>query len=144
MKANSSCCLNWTKNVFKSSGSSVNGFLMLLFFMLFFVSGASAQQPSCNLRGNLEARFSRSGGDQVTVISEVVKAAPGAIYNWSFKSNDTGATILSGNGTPSLVLKSGTRKGGYTVQLTVTNPSTPSLTGKTCSCTKSVSVQNVP
>ena len=144
MKTNSSCCLNWTKNVFKSSRSSVNSFLMLLFFMLCFVSGASAQQPSCNLRGNLEARFSRSGGDQVTVISEVVKAAPGAVYNWSFKTNDTNASIVSGNGTPNLIVKSGKRKGGYTVQLTVTNPSTPTLTGKSCTCTKSVSVQNAP
>ena len=144
MKTNSSCCPLGTKNVFKSTESSFKCILMLLFFMLFFVSGASAQQPACNLKGALEARFNSTGGERVQIYSEVAKANPGAVYTWSFRSNNSGATIVSGNGTPAIFVKSGKRKGGYTVQLTVTNPSTPTLTGKSCTCTKSVSVQNAP
>ena len=139
MKTNSSCCPTWTKNVFKSTKSNFKGILILLFFMLFFVSGASAQQPACNLKGALEARFNSTGGERVQIFSEVAKASPGAIYTWSFKSNNSGATIFSGNGTPSIFVKSGTLRGGYTVQLTVSNSN-----GKSCNCTKSISVANAP
>ncbi len=139
MKTNSSCCPIGTKNVFKSRAGSFKGILMLLFFMLFFVSGASAQQPACNLKGALEARFNSTGGERVQIFSEVAKASPGAIYTWSFKSNNSGATIFSGNGTPSIFVKSGTLRGGYTVQLTVSNSN-----GKSCNCTKSISVANAP
>ena len=138
MKTNSSCCPTWTKNVFKSKASSFKGILMLLFFMLFFVSGVSAQQPACNLKGTLEARLNSIGGERVQIYSEVAKASPGAIYTWSFKSNNSSATIFSGNGTPAIFVKSGTANGGYTLELTITNPN-----GKSCGCTKSISV-NAP
>jgi hypothetical protein len=106
--------------------------------MLFFVSGASAQQPACNLKGALEARFNSTGGERVQIFSEVAKANPDAIYTWTFKSNSSGANISTGAGTPAVFVKSGTVNGGYTLQLTVTNPN-----GKSCSCTKSISV-NAP
>ncbi len=138
MKTNSSCCPLGTKNVFKSTESSFKCILMLLFFMLFFVSGASAQQPACNLKGALEARSNSTGGEQVQIFSEVAKATPGSVYTWSFKSNNSGASIVSGNGTPAIFVKSGTSNGGYTLELTITNPN-----GKSCNCTKSISV-NAP
>ena len=138
MKTITSCCPSWAKNVFKSTESNFKGILMLLFFMLFFVSGASAQQPACNLKGVLDARFNSSGGERVQVFSEIAKASPGATYVWSFTSNNSNATIFSGNGTPAIFVKSGTLSGGYTLQLKITNPN-----GKTCSCTKSISV-NAP
>lgn len=137
MKTNLSCCPSWTKNVFKSTESSFKGILMLLFFMLFFVGGASAQQPACNLKGTLEAKFNSTGGERVQIFSEVAKASPGAVYTWSFRSNNSNATIFSGNGTPSIFVKSGTVRGVYTVQLTISNPN-----GKSCICTKSISVDN--
>lgn len=135
MKTNSSCCPTWAKNVFKSKESNFKGILMLLFFMLFFVSGASAQQPACNLKGPLEAKFNNFGGQRIQVFSEVAKANPGAIYTWSFKTNNSGATIVSGNGTPAVFVKSGAVKGGYTLQLTITNPN-----GRSCNCSQSISV----
>ena len=138
MKTNSSCCPVGTENGFKSKASSFKGILMLLFFMLFFVSGASAQQPACNLKGALEAKFNSTGGERVQVFSEVAKASPGAVYTWSFRTNNSGATIVSGNGTPAIYVKSGTANGGYTLELTITNPN-----GKSCGCTKSISV-NAP
>ena len=138
METNLSCCPTWTKNVFKSKTSSFKSILMLLFFMLFFVSGASAQQPACNLKGALEAKFNSTGGERVQVFSEVAKASPGAVYTWSFRTNNSGATIVSGNGTPAIYVKSGTANGGYTLELTITNPN-----GKSCGCTKSISV-NAP
>lgn len=138
MKTITSCCPTWTKNVFKSTESNFKGILMLLFFMLFFVSGASAQQPACNLKGALDARFNSGGGERVQILSEVAKVTSGAIYTWSFKTNNSNATIFSGNGTPSVFVKSGTVSGGYTLQLTITNSN-----GKSCSCTKSISV-NAP
>ena len=138
MKPNPSCCPSGTRNVFKGIASSFEGILMLLFFMLFFVSGASAQQPACNLKGALEARFNGTGGERVQIYSEVAKASPGSIYTWSFKSNNSGATIVSGNGTPAIFVKSGTSNGGYTLELSITNPN-----GKSCNCTKSISV-NAP
>ncbi len=137
MKTNSNCCPTWTKNVFKSKQSDFKSILMLLFFMLFFVNAASAQQPACNLKGALEAKFNTSGGERVQIFSEIAKASPGAIYTWSFKSNTSNATIFSGNGTPSIFVKSGTVKGSYVAQLTITNPN-----GKSCNCTKSISVDN--
>ncbi len=138
MKTNSSCCPTWAKNVFKSKESSFKGILMLLFFMLFFVSGASAQQPACNLKGALQAKFNNSGGQRVQIFSEVAKASPGAVYTWSFKSNTSNATIFSGNGTQSVFVKSGTAKGAYTLELTITNPN-----GRSCNCSQSISVDNV-
>ena len=139
MRTNLSCCPSWTKNVFKSKESNFKGILMLLFFMLFFVSGVTAQQPACNLKGALEAKFNSSGGQPVQIFSEVAKASPGAVYTWSFKENTSNATIFSGNGTPVIIVKSGTIKGGYTAQLNITNPN-----GKFCNCTKSISVDNAP
>ncbi len=119
--------------------SKIPSYLMLVLFFL-FTNFLFAQQPACNLSGLLESKRISDGGQNLTLNSEVVGTVPGTIYRWEFKSNDSGASFVTANGQPSITLNPGNRNGSFNVKLTVINPSSLRGSGKTCSCTKSVSI----
>ena len=99
-----------------------------------------AQQPSCNLSGPLKAQFSSDGGTAVVITAEIFNAVAGTNYAWVFKTNSSGASIVSGQGTSTVTVKSGTTSGNFTLQLTVTNSGPGGAGVLSCSCSKSVSV----
>lgn len=134
------CCPTWTKNDFKKPKSSFKGILMLLFFMLLFMSVAFAQQPSCNLTGQLKGMYNPAGGSTVVINSEVFNSGPNTTYDWTFKTNTSGATIVKGLVTKAIRVRAGAQGGNFTIMLTVTNPGQNGDPGMSCSCTKSVSV----
>jgi hypothetical protein len=140
MKTILSCCPAWTKNDFKKTKSSLKGILMLLFFMLLFVNGAFAQQPSCNLTGQLKGMYNPAGGSTVVINSEVFNSGSNTTYDWVFNANTSGATIVKGMGTSAIHVRAGTQGGNFTIKLTVTNPGQNGDPSRSCSCTKSVSV----
>lgn len=111
--------------------------MLILFFL--FTNFLFAQQPACNLTGKLESKLATEGGQNVTINSEVVGSVPGTIYRWEFKSNDSGASFVSANGRPSITVNPGNKNGSFNVKLTLINPSDTRRSGKSCSCTKSVS-----
>ena len=140
MKTILSCCPTWTKNDFKKPKSNFKGILMLLFFMLLFMSVAFAQQPSCNLTGQLKGMYNPAGGSTVVINSEVFNSEPNSTYDWTFKTNTSRATIVKGEGTKDIHVRAGTQGGNFTIMLTVTNPGQNGDPSMSCSCTKSVSV----
>jgi hypothetical protein len=140
MKTNTNCCLEGTRNGYENSKSSFKVILMLLFFMLLFMSVAFAQQPSCNLTGQLKGMYNPVGGSTVVINSEVFNSGPNTTYDWTFKTNTSGATIVKGLVTKAIRVRAGTQGGNFTIMLTVTNPGQNGDPGMSCSCTKSVSV----
>jgi len=137
---------NFESSIGKTSErkSKLPSFLMLVLLFLFTNFLFAQQQPACNLNGVLEAKRLRDGGTNFTINSEVLRAAPGAIYRWEFKSNTSAATFATANGTPNMTINPGNKNGNFNLKLTIINPpSTSRGASKTCSCTKSVSIGNL-
>ncbi len=126
------------KNISEKKSKLPSYLTLVLFFL--FTNFLFAQQPACNLKGTLESKRINDGGQNLTINSEVVGSIPGTIYRWEFKSNDSGASFVTANGQPSITVNPGTRNGSFNVKLTLINPSDSRRSGKTCSCTKSVSI----
>lgn len=121
--------------------SEFSGYLMLVLLFL-FTNFLFAQQPACNLNGLLETKRVKDGGKNFIINSDVVGSLPGTIYNWEFKSNDSAATFTTANGQPNITINPGNKNGNFNLKLTVINPPNLRGAGKTCSCTKSVSIGN--
>ena len=126
----------------KNEKSKMPSYLMLILFFL-FTNFLFAQQPACNLTGKLESKLATEGGQNLTINSEVIGSVPGTIYRWEFKSNDSGASFVTANGQPSITVNPGDKNGSFNVKLTLINPSDSRRSGKSCSCTKSVSTGNL-
>ena len=122
--------------------NKLSSYLMLVLLFL-FTNFLFAQQPACNLNGVLEAKRLRDGGQNFTINSEVLRAVPGAIYRWEFKSNTSAASFVTLNGQSNMTLNPGNKNGNFNLKLTVINPTTSRGAGKICSCTKSVSIGNL-
>ena len=121
--------------------SSIPSYLILVLLFL-FTNFLFAQQPACNLNGVLVAKRLRDGGQNFTINSEVVRAIPGSVYRWQFKSNNSAASFVTANGLPNMTINPGNKNGQFNIKLTVINPPDSRGTSKTCSCTKSVSIGN--
>ena len=121
---------------------NISNFLILALLFL-FTNFLFAQQPACNLSGPLKAQFSTNGGEIVTITSEVINVVPSSVYIWSFKTNTSNATFASENGRNSIKVNSGTKGGGYTLELKLVNRSTEGTRNlNSCNCTQSISVNN--
>lgn len=112
--------------------------IMLLCMAVFFIKVSAQQQPACNLSGPLTVNLTPGNDNEILFQSEVFNSSSGTSYNWELKTNTSGATIISGQSTPSLKLSAGIKGGSITIQLSVKN--TDKDTGKTASCTCSQSV----
>ena len=123
--------------------SNISSYLMLVLLFLFTNFLFAQQQPACNLRGVLESKRLRDGGQNFTINSDVIRSSPGTIYRWEFKSNNSQATFASANGQPNMTINPGNKNGEFNIKLTVINPPETRGASKTCSCTKSVSIGNV-
>ena len=140
--------VNYSQNVKNSiekiseKKSSIPSYLILLLLFL-FTNFLFAQQPACNLNGILGAKRLRDGGQNFTINSEVVRAIPGTIYKWEFKSNTSAAAFATQNGQPNITINPGNKNGNFNLKLTIINPPDSRGTSKTCSCTKSVSIGNL-
>ena len=119
--------------------SKISSYLLLVLLFL-FTNFLFAQQPACNLNGILETKRQADGGQNFTINSEVVRAVPGTIYHWEFKSNNSGATFVTEDNLPSITINPGNTSGNFSLKLTVINPARSGAEAKTCSCTKSVSI----
>jgi hypothetical protein len=140
MKTNTNYCPEGTRNGYEDSKSSIKGFMMLLFFILFFANVSYAQQPACNLTGQLKGMYNPAGGSTVVINSEAFNSGPSTTYDWSFNTNTSGATIVKGEGTSTIHVRAGTHGGNFTIKLIVTNPGQNGEPSMSCSCAKSVSV----
>lgn len=140
MKTNTNYCPEGTRNGFENSKSGFKVILMVLFFMLLFMSVAFAQQPSCNLTGQLKGMYNPAGGSKVVINSEVFNSGPNTTYDWAFNINTSGAIIVKGEGASAIHVKAGNHGGNFTIRLTVTNPGQNGEPSLFCTCTKSVSV----
>ena len=126
------------RNLFKRKKSIASIIYIVMLFL--FTNLLTAQQsPACNLSGPLKAKFDKKKGELVTINSEVTDYNKNTKYIWSFKSNTSHAKFASPNGKPSIKVNSGTKGGGYEVELKVINPYDENRT-KSCSCTQSISV----
>jgi hypothetical protein len=123
--------------------SKVSSYLMLVILFLFTNFLFAQQQPACNLRGVLESKRLRDGGQNFTINSDVIRSVPGTIYRWEFKSNNSQASFVTQNGQPNMTINPGNKNGEFNIKLTVINPPETRGASKTCSCTKSVSIGNV-
>ncbi len=130
------------QSLLKNKKSKIPSYLMVVLFFL-FTNFLFAQQPACNLKGTLESKLASEGGQNLTINSEVIGSVPGTIYKWEFKSNDSGASFVTENGQPSITVNPGNKNGSFNVKLTLINPSDTRRSGKSCSCTKSVSTGNL-
>jgi hypothetical protein len=122
--------------------SKIPSYLLLVLLFL-FTNFLFAQQPACNLNGVLEAKRLRDGGTNFTINSEVLRAIPGTVYRWEFKSNTSAASFVTTNGQPNMTINPGNKNGNFNLKLTVINPPTSRGASKICSCTKSVSIGNL-
>jgi len=137
------CSLTNTSKYFvevTSTNKNVISSMFLLVMLFLFTGFLYAQQPSCNLSGPLRGYFDSEGGRTISINSDVFNSGPRTTYSWKIDKNVPEATIVSGKGTSSIQVKSGTKGGSFTVKLTVTNPGLNGGSSETCTCTKSVTV----
>lgn len=140
MSTKTSCCPVDSTSAGKKLVSNLFKTGALLFFIVLFSTKVSAQQPACNLVGPLKAVHTQDGGTTITITADVFNAQPNSRYVWSLRSNSSGAVLGSGQGTPSINLLPGTRKGNFALQLMIVNPGQGST--QTCTCVTSVSVND--
>jgi len=141
MKVQTFTPLRLTKSVQRLALNILINFYFFIFFTI-LSSAVYAQQPSCNISGALNANFSASGGDNVNITADVFNTNSGTTYNWTFVQNTSNAVIASGQGTTSVVVQAGTTGGNFTILLTVNNPAQSNQQSYSCTCSKSVSVNN--
>ena len=122
--------------------SNISSYLILVLLFL-FTNFLFAQQPACNLRGVLESKRLRDGGQNFTINSDIIRSVPGTVYRWEFKSNNSAATFVTENDQPTMTINPGNKNGEFNIKLTVINPPETRGASKTCSCTKSVSIGNL-
>ena len=115
--------------------------LFTLVFLFLFTNFLFAQQPACNLKGVLESRKSIYSGENFTINPDLHNAVLETIYRREFISNTSIATFVSESSLPSLTVKSGDMNGELNIKLTLINPASPNSPSKSCSCTKSVSIE---
>lgn len=115
--------------------------ILLLLFVFLFTNFLFAQAPACNLSGPLKAKphFGKVLKNPLKFSAEVINDKPNTIYNWSFKTNNTEAKLVSRNGVKTISVDPGQNVGSFTIQLTVTNVG-PDGRNESCTCTQSVSV----
>jgi hypothetical protein len=115
--------------------------ILLLLFVFLFTNFLFAQAPACNLSGPLKGKphTARVLKNPLKFSAEVINDKPNTIYNWSFKTNNTEAKLVSRNGLKTMNVNPGKNVGSFTIQLTVTNVSADGR-NESCTCTQSVSV----
>lgn len=117
--------------------------ILLLLFIFLFTNFLFAQAPACNLIGPLKATPSKAKVmlEPLEFSAEVINDRPNTIYQWSFKTNNTQARLITRNGKKTIGVHPGAKAGSFTIQLTVTNVNSNGQ-NESCTCTQSVSVNN--
>jgi hypothetical protein len=115
--------------------------ILLLLFVFFFTNFLFAQAPACNLSGPLKAEpfLGRVLKTPLKFSAEVINDKPNTVYKWSFKTNNSGAKLVSRNGRRTVNVNPGRNVGSFTIQLTVTNVGANGQ-NESCTCTQSVTV----
>ncbi len=118
-----------------SQGRKLFSFAIILVLILYPLVKVSAQPPACGIMA-INGQLNSCTGQQVSFNSNVA-FGNGASYNWEFPVNNTGAFLVTGQGTPAVEVNVGALTGQFTLRLNVVTP------GGSTSCETSFTVQGL-